>query len=65
MDQLLEENVAAFEPMINRLHFQQRSLYLTHNNGGILDFVFDNENKNSVNWIPSPYSDHFVIYLGL
>ena len=46
MDQLLEENVAAFEPMINQLHFQQQSLYSTHNNGGILDLVFDNENKN-------------------
>ena len=65
MDQLLVENVAAFEPMINQFHFQQRSRYSTHNNEGILDLAFDNENTDSVNLMPSPYSDHFVIYLGL
>ena len=65
MDQLLDENVAAFEPMINQFYFQQWSRYSTHSNGGILDLVFDNENTDSVNWMSSPYSDHFVIYLGL
>jgi len=29
--------------------------------GGILDLVFDNKISELVHWIPSPYSDHFVL----
>ena len=65
IDQLLEENVAAFKPIISRFHFQQRSCYSTHINGRILDLVLDDEKTDSVNWISSPYGDHFVIYLCL
>ena len=62
IDQLLVENLAAFEPIISRFHFQQQSRYSIHINGGILDLVLDDEKTDSVNWMPSPYSDHFVIY---
>ena len=65
IDQLLEENVAAFEPIISRFHFQQQSRYSIHISGGILDLVLGDEKTDSVNWMPSPYSDHFVIYLWL
>ena len=30
---------------------------------GILDLVFDDKKSESVEWMPSPYSDHFVILI--
>ena len=60
IDQLLEENVAAFIPIISRFHFQQWSRYSTYINGGILDLVLDDTKTDLFNWMPSPYSDHFV-----
>ena len=63
IDQLLEENVAAFDSKISRFHFQERSRYSTHINGVILDLVLNGEKTDSVNWMSSPYSDHFVNYV--
>ena len=45
------------------IDFQQQSRYSIHINGGILDLVLGDEKTDSVNWMPSPYSNHFVIYL--
>ena len=64
LDQMLEENVQLFQPLINQFNFIQRSRYSTHIHGGILDLVFDNSNCNdAVSWIPSPYSDHFILFV--
>ena len=63
IDQLLKENVAVFKPIINRFHFQQRSLYSTHINGRTWDDFSDDEKTGWVNWMLSPYSNHFVVYL--
>ena len=41
--------------------FYQRSQYSTHSLGGILELVFDDKKSDPVEWVPSPYSDHFVI----
>ena len=41
--------------------FHQRSQYSTHIHGGILDLVFDDKKSDPIEWVPSPYSDHFVI----
>ena len=41
IDQLLEENVASFEPIISRFYFQQQSRYSAYINGGILDLVLE------------------------
>jgi len=43
--------------------FHQRSRYSTHIHGGILDLVFDDRKSDPVEWVPSPYSDHFVILI--
>ena len=61
LDLMLRENVDKFAPLVTRFHLYQRSDYTTHINGGILDLVFDNTVKNIVSWIPSPYSDHFIL----
>ena len=61
MDQMLPENVEKCRPLMELFHLYQRSTYSTHESGGILDLVFDNENAQPVSWVPSPYSDHFII----
>ena len=63
MDQLLKVNEEKFNPLIEGFRLIQRSRYSTHIRGGILDLVFDDRNSESVSWIPSPYSDHFVLLI--
>ena len=61
LDQRLQENVDVVDPLVTQFGFHQRSQYTTHIHGGILDLVFDDRNSDTVSWIPSPYSDHFVL----
>ena len=63
LDQMLIENVEMFNPLFQQFNFHQRSRYSTHIHGGILDLVFDDNKSESVEWIPSPYSDHFVLLI--
>ena len=64
-DQMLPENVTAYADLCQHFNFSQRSRYSTHIHGGILDLVFDTGKNGPVQWIPSPYSDHFVIMIDL
>ena len=52
LDQILLEHVAK----------SQRSQYSTHIHGGILDLVFGTSNSNAISFLPSPFSDHFVLF---
>ena len=62
MDQMLSNNVEILQPLVTRFHLQQRVKFSTHIQGGILDIVFDNcETSEDADWLPSPYSDHFII----
>ena len=65
LDQMLSENVQKVGPLVTQFKLYQRSDYTTHINGGILDLVFDNTNENIVRWLPSPYSDHFVLLINI
>ena len=65
IDQMLSENVNAFQQFCDRYHFTQRSRYSTHIHGGILDLVFDQKKSEPVQWMPSPYSDHFIIIVDM
>ena len=62
MDQLLKE----YEEMVNsfaqQISMVQKVTYSTHKLGGILDLVIDSEPSGSVDWMPTPFSDHFVVY---
>ena len=62
LDQMLPENVANIAPLNQSFDLSQRSQYSTHIHGGILDLVFDSSNSNIVSVLPSPYSDHFVLF---
>ena len=64
-DQLLPENIASFIPLCSHYSLHQRSRYSTHNRGGILDLVFDNKKDTDVEWMFSPFSDHFVLLIDL
>ena len=63
LDKLLRENIDRIQPLLAQFNFHQRSEYSTHILGGILDLVFDDVKSESTGWMPSPYSDHFVILI--
>ena len=66
LDQRLKENEEKVSPLSTEFKFEQLVQFSTHIHGGILDLVFDNRNcSNIVPWIPSPYSDHFVLLIEL
>ncbi len=49
-----------------QIDMQQKVTYSTHIHGGILDLVFDCKDSNGkVDWMPTPFSDHFVIYYNI
>ena len=62
LDQMLPEHVAKVNPLIQSFNLSQCSQYLTHIHGGILEFVIDTSNCNAVSFLPSPFSDHFLLF---
>ena len=62
LDQMLPEHVAKVNPLIQNFNLSQHSQYSTHIHGGILDLVFDTSNSSAVSFLPSPFSDHFVLF---
>ena len=65
LDQMLQENVFAFQQLCEYFKFNQRVKYSTHILGGILDLVFDQKRTETAQWMPSAFSDHFVIIIDL
>ena len=63
LDQMHDPYVELFRDISMQFSLTQRSNYSTHIYGGILDLVFHNRKQESVGWIPSPYSDHFVLII--
>ena len=63
LDQMHKPYVDLFRGIRERFSLTQRSNYSTHIHGGILDLVFHNKKHEPVEWMPSPYSDHFVLLI--
>jgi hypothetical protein len=61
LDQRDGNNVDLFSEFREEFSFSQRSNFTTHTSGGILDLVFDNRNSTEVSFMPTPFSDHFII----
>ena len=62
LDQKSPQHINCFLPFTEHFDLIQRSTWSTHRDGGILDLVFDSEkSNNSLQWMPSPFSDHFVL----
>ena len=64
-DQMLDQHVASFTPFSSNFNFHQRSKFSTHIKGGILDLVYDNKKATDVDWMFSPFSDHFILLIDL
>ena len=65
LDLLLDMKVQKISEQINLFHLHQQLQYVTHVQGRILHLVLDNENLKPISWIPSPYSDYFIILIYL
>ena len=65
LDQMDNSHVDLFHGIRERFSLTQRSNYSTHVYGGILDLVFHNKKKEPVEWMPSPYSEHFVLVIDI
>ena len=66
LDQKSPEHRDCFATLIEQFHFIQRSTYSTQKFGGILDLIFDNnQSKKPAEWMPSPFSDHFIMMFEL
>ena len=66
LDQMLSNNVEILQPIVTQFHLHLRVKFSTHIHGGILDIVFDNcDSSEGAGWLPSPYSDHFVVVINL
>ena len=59
--QMLPENIAKVDSLIQNFNLSPCSQYSTHIHAGLLDLVFDLSNSDAVSSLPSPYSDHFVL----
>ena len=64
-DLMLPEHVTTLIPFSSHFNLYQRSNYSTHIKGGILDLVFDDKRDSDVQWMFSPFSDHFVLLIDL
>ena len=64
-DQMLPQHVSTLVPFRSHFSLHQRSNYSTHIKGGILDLVFDDKRASDVDWMFSPYSDHFILLVEL
>ena len=60
---MIQENIDAFQQLREYFHFVQCLEYSTHIRGGILDLGFYQEGTEAVQWIQTPYSDHFTILI--
>ena len=66
LDVRLQTNKDIIDLFSQQIHMQQKVTYSTHIHGGILDLVFDcNDSKGEADWMPTPFSDHFVIYYNI
>ena len=65
LDQRLEGDRNAFGQLMKDFQLVQRSSYSTHIHGSILDLIFDSKSSNLSTWLPSPFSDHFVVFFDL
>ena len=67
LDQKLENNVNVVSSLTDEFNFIQRLSFTTHIHGGILDLIFDNKKDDieESTWIPTPYSDHLFLSIGI
>ena len=66
LDQNRTEHFNRFSNFKQEFLMEQKSKFPTHNDGGILDLIFDNQNNtNKVHWLPTSFSDHFTLFYSI
>ena len=66
LDQKSPQHRDCFVPFCKYFEFIQHSTGSTFRWGGISDLVFDtDQSKQPIDWMPSPWSDHFVLLIEL
>ena len=66
-DQRLQENRDYINLFFSDIDLLQRTQFSTHIDGGILDLILDSSSnvQNNVEWQPTPFGDHFILYYAL
>ena len=64
IDLMSKSNANMINSFAMDLGLEQKVTYSTHIGGGILDLVMDSGSSGAADWMPSPYSDHFIIFYG-
>jgi hypothetical protein len=62
----LDGNTVLINNFKQEFAMEQKTTFTTHNDGGILDLIFDTAlNENAVCWQPTAFSDHFILFYTL
>ena len=66
LDLHIDRNAILISAFKQEFSMEQKSRFNTHNDGGILDLIFDTSlNENTVHWQPTAFSDHFILFYTL
>jgi len=66
LDPWKANNDSYFATLEKNCNLHRKSEFPTHIHGGVLDMIFDTvEHGNQLEWLPTPFSDHFIIFYGL
>ena len=66
LDLHVNRNLTLINNFKREFAMEQKSQFATHNDGGILDLIFDTSlNQNTVHWQPTAFSDHYILLYSL
>ena len=61
------KNNLKYSPVKKAFNLHMQSNFATHICAGVLDLIFDTDSQrqHALEWLPTPFSDHFIIFYGL
>ena len=66
LDPWKNDNNSHYIPLRNDFNLNIKSDFATHIHAGVLDLIFDTDSQiHALEWLPTPFSDHFIIFYGL
>ena len=65
LDQMYDPYIDWFNDILTCFASTQHSNYYTDSYEGIFDLFFHNRKETPVEWLPMPYSDHFVLLIAV
>ena len=62
-----DNNPRYYIPIQQAFELHMKSNFSTHIHAGVLDLIFDTDSQrnHAWEWLPTPFSDHFIIFYGL